>query len=387
MKKLSLILVMPLFFSVCFSINASDSVNLFGIDLYRVLATKDGNIFFSPFSLSTALAMTYIGAAGDTAEQMSRVLHFEKDIELHESFSKLIASLNEPSQNYRLSIANSLWLQKDYPLLRSFLDLVEKYYRAPVNVVDFVNDLENSVKKINTWIEEKTEGKIKDMITKNDVDSLTRLILTNAIYFKGMWEIPFDPSQTKKEFFYVDENTTVEIDMMKLTTKFRYFEDETAQILQIPYANSTLSMIIVLPKKGIRLNIVEKELSLEKLRHWLDRLEILEVQLYLPRFKLEQRFSLKEVLMKMGMVDAFTNAADFSGIDGTKMLKIQNVIHQAFVEVNEEGTEAAAATAVIIGIKMAPTIPVIFKADRPFLFFIYEKSNGVILFMGRLQKP
>lgn len=387
MRKLSLVLVILPFFSVCFSINASDSVNLFGIDLYKFLATKDGNIFFSPFSLSTALAMTYLGAAGDTAEQMGRVLHFEKVMDLHESFSKLIVPLNELSQSCKLSIANALWLQRNYPLLQSFLDSVERYYKAPVNVVDFVNDLENSVRKINTWIEEKTEGKIKDMITKNDVDSLTRLILTNAIYFKSMWEIPFDPSQTKKEFFYIDESTPVEIDMMRLTTRFRYFEDETAQILQIPYANNTLSMIVVLPKKGIQLSFIEKELSLEKLRYWLDQLEILEVQLYLPRFKVEQRFSLKEVLMKMGMVDAFTNAADFSRMDGTKMLKIQNVIHQAFVEVNEEGTEAAAATAVIIGIKMAPKIPVVFRVDRPFLFFIYEKTNGVILFMGRLQKP
>ncbi|MCS7175476.1 serpin family protein [Pseudothermotoga sp.] len=387
MRKTWLLLASFLLLGLCFAIDASDSVNLFGIDLYKTLASKDGNIFFSPFSLSTALAMTYLGANGKTAEQMGQVLHFKENVNIHESFSKLIASLNEPSQNYKLSVANALWLQKNYPLLQSFLDAVERYYKAPVNIVDFVNELGNSVRKINAWIEEKTDKKIKDMITENDVDSLTRLILTNAIYFKGVWEVPFDPSRTEKDLFYIDETTSVEVNMMKLTAMFKYFEDEEAQILQLPYAGGRFSMVIVLPKKSVKLSDVEKRFSLQKLMHWLQSLEVLEVQVYLPRFKVEQRFSLKEVLTKMGMVDAFTDSADFSKMDGTKMLKIQNVIHQAFVEVNEEGTEAAAATAVIIGIKMGPKIPIIFKVDRPFLFFIYEKSNNVILFMGRVMKP
>lgn len=387
MRKTWLLLASFLLLGLCFAIDASGSVNLFGIDLYKTLASKDGNIFFSPFSLSTALAMTYLGANGKTAEQMGQVLHFKENVNIHESFSKLIASLNEPSQNYKLSVANALWLQKNYPLLQSFLDAVERYYKAPVNIVDFVNELGNSVRKINAWIEEKTDKKIKDMITENDVDSLTRLILTNAIYFKGVWEVPFDPSRTEKDLFYIDETTSVEVNMMKLTAMFKYFEDEEVQILQLPYAGGRFSMVIVLPKKSVKLSDVEKRFSLQKLMHWLQSLEVLEVQVYLPRFKVEQRFSLKEVLTKMGMVDAFTDSADFSKMDGTKMLKIQNVIHQAFVEVNEEGTEAAAATAVIIGIKMGPKIPIIFKVDRPFLFFIYEKSNNVILFMGRVMKP
>lgn len=387
MRKTWLLLASFLLLGLCFAIDASGSVNLFGIDLYKTLASKDGNIFFSPFSLSTALAMTYLGTNGKTAEQMGQVLHFKENVNIHESFSKLIASLNEPSQNYKLSVANALWLQKNYPLLQSFLDAVERYYKAPVNIVDFVNELGNSVRKINAWIEEKTDKKIKDMITENDVDSLTRLILTNAIYFKGVWEVPFDPSRTEKDLFYIDETTSVEVNMMKLTAMFKYFEDEEVQILQLPYAGGRFSMVIVLPKKSVKLSDVEKRFSLQKLMHWLQSLEVLEVQVYLPRFKVEQRFSLKEVLTKMGMVDAFTDSADFSKMDGTKMLKIQNVIHQAFVEVNEEGTEAAAATAVIIGIKMGPKIPIIFKVDRPFLFFIYEKSNNVILFMGRVMKP
>lgn len=380
------LLVLFLSFSLCLAQSAPESVNAFGIDLYRFLAGSSENIFFSPFSLSTALAMTYLGADGNTALQMRKVLHFE-DEGLHESFSNLIDSLNKPVEDYKLAIANALWLQEGYPLLESFLEAVEKYYRAPVNSVDFVNDPKNSVRRINDWIEQKTEGKIKDMISEDDVDSLTRLIITNAIYFKGNWVVPFDPQATKKDVFYVSEDRTVEVDMMKLAANFNYFEDEKVQILELPYAGGDLSMIVVLPKRGVRLSEVEKDLSLEKFQGWIGRLRNTRVEVMLPRFKVMQRFSLKKTLSEMGMVDAFTNAADFSRMDGTKMLKIQNVIHQAFVEVNEEGTEAAAATAVIIGIKMGPNIPVIFRADRPFLFFIYEKSNGVILFMGQLQKP
>ncbi len=380
------LLVLFLSFSLCIAQSAPESINAFGIDLYRFLAGSSENIFFSPFSLSTALAMTYLGADGNTALQMRKVLHFE-DEGLHESFSNLIDSLNKPAEDYKLSIANALWLQEGYPLLESFLAAVEKYYRAPVNSVDFVNDPKNSVRRINDWIEQKTEGKIKDMINEDDVDSLTRLIITNAIYFKGNWVVSFDPQATKKDVFFVSEDKTVEVDMMKLTADFNYFEDEKVQILELPYAGGNLSMIVVLPKRGVRLSEVEKDLSLEKFQGWLRNLRNRRVEVMLPRFKVMQRFSLKKTLSEMGMVDAFTNAADFSKMDGTKILKIQNVIHQAFVEVNEEGTEAAAATGVIIGIKMGPNMPVVFRADKPFLFFIYEKNNGVILFMGRLQKP
>jgi len=367
--------------------NAANSVNSFGLDLYRVLSGKEGNIFFSPFSISTALAMTYLGADGNTALQMKQVLHFE-DEGLHESFSELIASLDKPAEAYRLITANALWVQKNYPLLESFLKDIDRYYRAPVNIVDFVTDLDNSIRKVNDWIEEKTAGKIKNMLTRDDVDSLTRLILTNAIYFKGKWKMPFNEKLTKKDFFYVNENTKVEVDMMELTEKFEYYEDDRVQVLKLPYAGSSLSMVIVLPRVNVKLIELEKDLTKEKIEQWLKNLSETRVQLFLPRFKILERLSMKETLVKMGMTDAFSDKANFSKIDGTLKLKIQNVIHQAFVEVNEEGTEAAAATAVIVGIKMAmPVMPVIFRADRPFMFFIQEETSNTILFMGRLQKP
>lgn len=387
MKRSILSLIVLFFVGVCFAASAADSVNLFGLDLYRTLVSKEGNIFFSPFSISTALAMTYLGADGSTALQMKQVLHFE-DEGLHESFSELISSLNKPAEGYKLITANALWVQKNYPLLDSFLRDIDRYYKAPVNTVDFVADLDNSIRKVNEWIEEKTAGKIKNMLTKDDVDSLTRLILTNAIYFKGRWKIPFDEKLTKKDFFHVDETTKVEVDMMELTEEFEYYEDERVQILKLPYADSSLSMIIILPKVGIRLAELEKGLTKQRIEEWLKNLTKTRVQVFLPRFKIQQRLSMKETLMKMGMTDAFTDRADFSKIDGTRMLKIQAVIHQAFVEVNEEGTEAAAATAVIIGIKMSkPITQAIFRADRPFMFFIQEEASNTILFMGRLQKP
>ncbi|WP_448516671.1 serpin family protein [Pseudothermotoga sp.] len=385
-RSLSMVIVF-LFTNMCLAANAANSVNSFGLDLYRVLSGKEGNIFFSPFSISTALAMTYLGADGNTALQMKQVLHFE-DEGLHESFSKLIASLNKPAEGYKLSIANALWVQRNYPLLETFLRDIDSYYRAPVNTVDFVTDLDNSIRKVNDWIEEKTAGKIKNMLTRDDVDSLTRLILTNAIYFKGKWKMPFDEKLTKKDFFYENETTKVEVDMMELTEKFEYYEDDQVQVLKLPYAGSSLSMLIVLPKVSVKLMELEKDLTKEKIEQWLKNLSETRVQLFLPRFKIQQRLSMKETLMKMGMIDPFTDRADFSKIDGTRKLKIQNVIHQAFVEVNEEGTEAAAATAVTMGIKMAmPVMPVIFRADRPFMFFIQEETSNTILFMGRLQKP
>lgn len=386
MKKTVLMLLLCALFGLSFAFKAADSVNLFALDLYKVLSEKDGNIFFSPFSLSTALAMTYLGAAGNTALQMKQVLHYD-DENLHENFSSLIDSLSTPSKDCMLFVANALWLHKDHPALESFLQALEKYYRATAKIVDFEGDLKNSIRRINSWIEEKTQGKIKDMLSEGDINGLTRLIVTNAIYFKGKWSISFDPSRTKKDVFHLDEVRTVEIDMMNQTANFNYFENDQIQILELSYASSELSMIVVLPKEGVKLRQVEEALTLEKLQQWIASLCERQVDLWLPKFTFTQRLSLKRTLMKMGMIDAFTDAADFSKIDGTHMLKIQDVIHQAFVEVNEEGTEAAAATAVIIGIKMAPSFPVVFKADRPFLFFIRDKGSGTILFMGRLQKP
>jgi len=365
-----------------------DSSNLFAFDIYRTLSKQPGNIFLSPFSISTALAMTYIGAADNTAQQMKDVLHFNLDDEtLHSGFSELISSLNQPNEKYQLSIANSMWAQEGYPFLKEFIDKVQKYYSSGLNYVDFAETTEEARQRINNWVEEKTNQRIKDIIKPGDIDSLTKLVLTNAIYFKGNWAKPFDPSLTKKETFYVSNKQEKQVEMMFESLTAAYTEDSLVQVLELPYAGDELSMIIVLPLKGKSLEDVEGKLSLVLFKEWVNNLRTEKVDVYLPKFKMECRLNLKKTLVAMGMIDAFTDEADFSKMDGTTMLKIKDVIHQSFVDVNEEGTEATASTAVIINIKMGPSIPVIFKADKPFLFFIYDKTHDLILFMGRLSNP
>jgi len=388
MRKIFLFLCLSgLLMTIGFS-TVEDSSNFLAIDLYKVLSNKSGNIFFSPFSISSALAMTYMGADGNTAAQMRKVLYFDLEEEaLHDGFSKLMDSLNQPNENYQLSIANSIWAQFDYPFFKEFIERLQSYYQAGLNYVDFVNRRDEAREKINKWVEEKTNQKIKDIIKPDDIDGLTRLVLVNAIYYKGVWLEPFDPSLTSKEEFYINQNESKEVDMMFRNLLANYAENSSVQVLELPYAGNQISMIVVLPKKGKDLKEIEKDISLELLKKWKSEMRKTSVDVYLPKFKTECRFNLKGTLMGMGMVDAFTDAADFSRMDGTRLLKIKDVIHQSFVEVNEQGTEAAAATAVIIGIKMAPTMPVVFKADRPFIFFIYDNLHDLILFMGRLSNP
>lgn len=381
-----LVLAGVLFASPC----VSESSNLFGMDLYALLSQESGNVFVSPFSISSALAMTYIGAVGNTAQQMRQVLHFDlADQELHNGFSRLISSMNEPKKDYQLSVVNAIWAQEGYTFKEDFLNQIETYYQAGFNLVDFINDRANARKTINDWIERNTEGKIKDMIKENNINALTRLILTNAIYFKGSWQKPFNPSVTKPHLFHVSHDTEKEVQMMWQKSDFRYTDDDLVQVLELPYNGSGISMIVVLPKEGRTLHEVEQQLSLELFKHWISNLKQEPVEVYMPRFKIEFRLELRTVLMNMGMNDAFTDAADFSGMDGTRQLKIQNVIHQSFVEVDEKGTEAAAATAVIVGIKASPYKEkyVVFKADRPFLFILYDSTHDLILFMGRLSNP
>jgi len=360
------------------------------MDLYALLSQESGNAFVSPFSISSALAMTYIGAVGNTAQQMRQVLHFDlADQELHSGFSRLIRSMNEPRKDYQLSVVNAIWAQEGYAFKEDFLQQIEAYYQAGFNLVDFVNDRNNARKTINDWIEENTEGKIKNMIKENNINALTRLILTNAIYFKGSWQKPFDPSATELRPFYVSRDTEKEVQMMWQRSDFRYTDDDLVQVLELPYSGSGVSMIVILPKEERTLHEVEQQLSLELFKQWISNLKMESVEVYLPKFRIECRLELRTVLMNMGMSDAFTDAADFSGMDGTRKLKIQNVIHQSFVEVDEKGTEAAAATAVIVGIKASPYEEkyVVFKADRPFLFILYDKTHDLILFMGRLSNP
>jgi serpin B len=378
--------------------------NSFALELYAKLRAEQGNLFFSPYSISTALAMTYAGARGSTASQMAQVLHFPTPVDekagpspaamnrgqFDSAFGQIIKDLNEKGRKggYTLTVANALWGQQGYGFLDEFLKSVEANYDGRLNEVDFVAATEKARKTINTWVEKQTKDKIKDLIPAGVLDSMTRLVLTNAIYFKGNWARQFKKDQTKDAPFTLADGRKVQAPMMNQTGQFRYTETETFQGLELPYVDNELSMIILLPKQFDGLSEFEKTLTAENLPQWLSRLFPREVIVSVPKFKATKQFSLASMLAAMGMKDAFTPDADFSGMDGKKDLFISAVIHKAYVDVNEEGTEAAAATGVTMSLtSLGPSQTPVFRADHPFVFLIRDNRSGSILFIGRLMNP
>lgn len=325
----------------------------FAIDLYTRIRTQEGNLFLSPYSISTALAMTYGGARGETAKQMASVLHWKlKDEKLHLSFLELQTRLNaiKQKQQIQLCIANSLWPRDKYPFLKGYLDIAKNFYESDITSVDYATDLEAARMKINSWVETETNNTIKDLIpeTPQLLRPETMLVLVNAIYFKGQWSSRFNKRDTTSMPFYYEKNSPVMVSMMEQTRKLNYGENKVLQVLEMPYAGDDLSMIILLPKEKNNIRIVEDILSTSSLAEWVKTLDRTPVNVYLPRFKLTSIFRLKDVLQAMGMNDAFVpGKADFSGMDGKPYESwLEFVLHKAFVDVNEEGTEASAATAV-----------------------------------------
>ena len=374
--------------------NVVEANNQFAFEYYSHLKNREtGNIFFSPFSISSALVMTYEGAREQTAKEMQSVLHFPADDNLRRTeYLKIFNELNKKDKKYELNIANALWAQKDYQFLSDYIDTVEKYYGGKTNNLDFVKDPEGSRVTINDWVEKQTKDKIKDLIPQGVINDMTRLVLTNAIYFKGEWVKQFDKENTTDEDFRINENDSVKVPMMQRTdeeAEFNYAENKDLQILEMPYSGEDLSMLILLPKND-DLAKVENSLSTENLAQWKKDLKKQRVEVFVPKFKFETKYLMTEDLKAMGMPTAFGLGADFSGMDGKKDLFISEVIHQAFVEVNEEGTEAAAATGVVMMLGALPgeetKIPV-FRADHPFIFLIQEKNSGNILFIGRVVNP
>ena len=360
----------------------------FALALYHKLRTTEGNLFFSPYSISTALAMTYAGARGNTAAQMAQALHFPLDQEqLHPAFASLEARLGDigGKGHIQLRVANALWPQEGYVLLDAFLALTKRYYGVRVTAVDY-GEAETARRTINAWVEEKTEDKIQDIIPSGLLDELTRLVLVNAIYFKGDWASQFDQSLTNDAPFWVTPDEQIQAPMMSQVHGFRYGEGDGLQVLELAYAGDDLSMVVLLPREIDGLAELEERLTVENLDRWTRRARQREVEVSLPRFEITFPARLSGILMSMGMVDAFGDA-DFSGMDGTKLLQIAAVLHKAFVAVNEEGTEAAAATAVIMKLKALPSPLPVFRADHPFVFLIRENSTGSILFLGRVANP
>ncbi len=367
----------------------------FAFDIYaRLEEAGEGNLFFSPYSISTALAMTYGGARGDTAAQMAEALRFNPEqAELHAAFAALAGRLKDVQREseVELRIANSLWPQEDYGFLDEYLGLIDSYYDARITPVDYRRAAEAARNAINTWVEEETAGKIENLIGPDTLTPLTRLVLANAIYFKGDWESPFEEEKTRDEDFHVSGDRTVKTPMMRQRGRFQYAKTENLQILEMPYDGGDVSMLIILPREKEGLSGVEMKLSENPrlLEEWIGRLRKREVQVFFPRFTIEWGArSLVPQLRGMGMEYAFADGqADFSGMDGTRELFITDVVHKAFVEVNEEGTEAAAATGVVVGVRSIQPPPPEFRADRPFLFLIRENTTGSLLFLGRLTQP
>ena len=363
----------------------------FALDLYRHLAKSEkGNLFYSPYSISTALAMTYAGARGNTATQMEKVLHFGEKQGAHAQFKELQARVNGIGKKGKvtLNVANSLWPDRKYKFLDSFMELVDGHYDAAIKPIDFGN-AKQAAELINTWVEDKTNDLIKDILKADDIHPLTVLALVNAIYFKGTWQYQFKKEDTRDQPFSITPSQRIKIPLMQQAGEFQYGENAELQVLEMPYDGGDVSMVVILPRKVDGLAALEKKLSAETLSGWTDLLKPhKKVNVFFPRFKMEYRMYMKETLTAMGMPDAFSESkADFSGMDGTRMLLIDKVIHKAFVEVNEEGTEAAAATVVLVRTKKAgPAIPS-FRADHPFMFVIRDNTTGSILFMGRVLDP
>ena len=366
--------------------------NAFAIDLYSQLREQDGNLFFSPESISTAFAMAYAGARSTTAAQMAATLHFTLPPDkLHPAMGALLAALNGPHAGYQLHVADALWAEKDYTFLDDFLNLTSRNYGAGFNRVDFKGSPEIVRATINQWVEEKTENKIKDLLPAGSLTPSTRLVLTNAIYFKGDWQSQFDKAQTKDEAFHASAAQTVKAPLMHLTTRLGYFNGGTFQAVDIPYKSGELSMVVLLPNDVGGLPALEQSLTSANAKQWLSQLRPdSKIVLALPKFKMTQEFQLGGTLSAMGMAQAFDrSAADFSGMTGKRDLWISAAIHKAYIDVNEEGTEAAAATGIVMR-SMAmqrPEPPIVFRADHPFLFLIRDNRSGAILFMGRIIDP
>jgi serpin B len=367
----------------------SDASNSFAFSLFSNLVKQDqNNVFFSPYSISDLFSMVYEGARGNTADEIQSVFHFIPDDTTRRNYAKTIDSeLNNPHQEYKLDTANALWVQNDLPLLKNYVDMLQNYYSANATNLDFKNNSEGSRQIINHRVENKTNQKIKDLLPSGLITVQTRSILTNAIYFKGNWTNQFDGSETRDENFTTAEKKIVKIPMMTTLSNFKYFSDNDIQALEMPYKGGHLSMIVLLPKENDLRPFVES-LSVEKLHQWKDKLAPEEVNVHMPKFTLDTKYTLNDNLASMGMPSAFSpDAADFTGITGKKDLFISMVVHQAFVKVDEKGTEAAAATAGIFQTTATPLSKYTFRADHPFVFLIYDDQTGLILFMGQVLNP
>lgn len=363
--------------------------NAFALDLYRRLAPAGGDIVFSPYSIQAALAMTWAGARGQTEKEMAETLRFGlAQDEFHPAMGALIGDLNERGSGgkYELAVANRLWAQTGMEILDAFREIAEQSYGAGVEQTDFASAPEKARKAINDWCEKMTRGKIKAPLPKGVIRPDTRLVLANAIYFKGKWESRFEKKDTRDRPFHLAGGEEIEAPTMWQREDFDYGKFEGLSVLSMDYEGGDLSLVALLPDDRDGLAALEDKLTMENLETWLGGLGKKEVDVFFPRFKMDYGLELRDMLSKMGMPGAFAGAADFSGMTGKTDLFISSVIHKAMIELNEEGTEAAAVTVVTMSRESVPR-RTYFRADHPFIYMIRDKKTGCILFMGRVTDP
>ncbi len=365
-----------------------DSNNRFAIDFLKQVAKNEkGNVFFSPFSLSSAMGMTFAGSKDLSEVQIGKVFHFPANSpEFHKKLGKTIKRISSKKDSIKLNIVNTLWAEKTYPIKESYTKLIKKSYSAEIMPMDFLTHFEESRKTINENIYKSTNEKIKDLLPPGSLNSLTKLVLTNAIYFKGNWNTQFIKEQTVDDIFFSAPQTPVKCKMMSVKGNFNYYEDPNLEVIEMPYAGNNFSMLIFLPASNIHLEEIIHNLTFEQVVYICDNLYNQEIRVNIPKIKFEKGYQLKGILSKMGMPNPFSDNANFTGMSQFNNLKITDVFHKAFIEVNEQGSEAAAATAVVIGIKSISREK-LFRADRPFLFVIKEKTTNTILFMGKVGDP
>lgn len=363
--------------------NIVDASNRFMLDYYFVSGTSDDNVFFSPWSMLSAFSVLHEGARGETADEISSAFYLPADDSARRiSFESMQSDLNINGSGYDLRNANALWVQAGFGVKEDFINTARQYYDSDVSEVNFPAD----EPVIDSWVESKTNGKIKDLM-KGKTNDLTRLVITNAVYFKGTWKTQFEPNQTSESEFRVNMGKTVQVPTMYLKSKFAYAETDDLQILSMPYAGERMSMLVLLPKNEIE--SLERSLTAEQISDWKENLMEREVMAFVPKFKLETEYDLPQIMKELGMKLVFDgDSADLSGIANIPpRLFVTTAVHKAFVDVNEEGTEAAAATGIGIGETSAgPELP-IFRADHPFIFLIQDDKTGLVLFMGKVTDP
>ncbi len=369
--------------------------NAFALDIYKTLSAQDGNLILSPFSISLALAMTYAGARGETESQMANTLHFDlPQGGLHPSMNALDQDLatrgkakSDEEKPLQLNIVNAVWAEQAYPFLEDYLDLIASNYGAGIRLADFVNQFESVRLEINDWVYDQTEEKIKDLVPEGVINNDTRIALVNAIYFKADWLDQFDLNDTFDAPFHLLDGTDVSVKMMNQHTFTPYYRGEGFQAVELAYAGDTAAMDIFVPDEG-NFETFESALNSDLVNETLNHLQSHPVTLSMPKFTFESQFSLPDALKSMGMVDAFdAHKANFSGMTAQNDLFISDVIHKAYVAVDEKGTEAAAAT-VVLGVKVSGMFEEItLTIDRPFIFIIRDKPSGQILFIGRVLNP